>query len=71
MRYKLSKEALEFFKKAGSKGGKLGGAAGGKKAAESMTPEERSQRARKAASKSAIVRSKKANQNAKTPEGNG
>lgn len=42
---KLPEEALEFFRKQGAKGGKLGG----KKAAEQMTPEERTERAKKAA----------------------
>ena len=37
-------EVLEFFRRQGSKGGKIGG----KKAAASMTPEQRSLRARKA-----------------------
>jgi hypothetical protein len=41
---KLPPDVLEFFRKQGSKGGKIGG----KKAAESMTPEQRSERARKA-----------------------
>ena len=36
----------DFFKQAGKRGGKLGG----KKAAENMTPEERSERAKKAVS---------------------
>jgi hypothetical protein len=47
-RKKLSPEALEFFKKHGAEGGKLGGSAGGKKAAESLTPEQRRARALKA-----------------------
>ena len=46
---KLPPEVLEFFRKEGAKGGKLGGSIGGKKAAEGMTPEQRSERARKAA----------------------
>ena len=49
---KLPTEVLDFFKKHGKKGGKT--------AAQSMTPEERSKRAKKAAAKSAEVRSKKA-----------
>jgi hypothetical protein len=49
---KLPKEILEFFKKHGRKGGKT--------AAQTMTAGERAERARKAAAKSAEVRSKKA-----------
>jgi hypothetical protein len=49
---KLPPAVLEFFRKQGRKGGKA--------AAETMTPEERAERARKAAAKSAEVRSKKA-----------
>jgi hypothetical protein len=49
-------EMQEFFRKTGSKGGKIGG----KKAAANMTPEERTARAKKAAAASAKVRSKKA-----------
>jgi hypothetical protein len=45
---KLPPDVLEFFRKQGSRGGKLGGSLGGKKAAEGMTPEQRSERARKA-----------------------
>jgi hypothetical protein len=45
MRRKLPAEALEFFRKQGKKGGSLGG----KKAASSMSPEQRQERARKAA----------------------
>ena len=40
--------------------GKKGGEKGGKRSLETMTPEERSERAKKAAAKSAEVRSKKA-----------
>ena len=49
-------EALEFFKDAGRRGGKIGG----KRSLETMTPEERTERAKKAAAKSAEVRKKKA-----------
>jgi hypothetical protein len=49
---KLPPDVLEFLKKQGRKGGKA--------AAETMTAEERAERARKAAAKSAQVRSKKA-----------
>jgi hypothetical protein len=41
---KLPPDVLEFFKKQGAKGGKIGG----KRSLETMTPEQRSQRARKA-----------------------
>jgi hypothetical protein len=41
---KLPPEILEYFRKEGAKGGRIGG----KKAAAAMTPEERSERARKA-----------------------
>ena len=43
-RKKLPPEILEFFRKQGKRGGKIGG----KMAAASMTAEERSERARKA-----------------------
>jgi hypothetical protein len=55
-RKKLPAYVLEFFKKEGSRGGKLGGA----KAWQKLTREQRSARAKKAAAKSAVVRSKKA-----------
>jgi hypothetical protein len=41
---KLSKEALEFFRKQGRKGGKIGG----KKRMEALTPEQRAALAKKA-----------------------
>ncbi len=44
-RNKLSTEALEYFRKQGAKGGKIGG----KARLEKMTPEERSAVAKKAA----------------------
>lgn len=50
---KLPKDVLAFFKQTGRKGGKIGG----KRSLETMTPEERSARAKKAAAKSAEVRS--------------
>lgn len=43
-REQLPPDVLEFFKKQGAKGGKLGGS----KAWEGLTPEERSARAKKA-----------------------
>jgi hypothetical protein len=44
MAKKLPPEVLEFFRKQGAKGGKIGG----KRSLETMTPKERSERARKA-----------------------
>lgn len=44
----LGDEALAFFRKQGSIGGKLGGRTGGKKAAANMTAAERVARAKKA-----------------------
>jgi hypothetical protein len=51
---KLPPEVLAFFKKQGSIGGKIGG----KRSLETMTPEARTARAKKAAAKSAEVRKK-------------
>lgn len=45
---RLPPEVLEFFRKQGAKGGKIGGKIGGKRSLETMTPEERSARAKKA-----------------------
>jgi hypothetical protein len=53
---KLPPEAMEFFRKAGSKGGKLGGRLGGKRSLETMTPEERIERAKRAAAASVLAR---------------
>jgi hypothetical protein len=44
MAKKLPPEVLEYFRKQGAKGGKIGG----KRSLETMTPKERSERARKA-----------------------
>jgi len=52
----MPKDILEFFRDTGRKGGKIGG----KRSLETMTPEERTARAKKAAAKSAEVRAKKA-----------
>jgi len=52
----LPPEALEFFRNQGAKGGKLSGKARMAK----LTPEQRSEIARKAAARSAEVRSKNA-----------
>jgi hypothetical protein len=54
MAKKLPPDILEYFARQGAKGGKIGG----KRAAAAMTPEERTARAKKAAAKSAEVRSK-------------
>ena len=52
---KLPPEVLDYFRKEGSKGGKIGG----KRAAETLTPEQRTERAKKAGAASAAARSKK------------
>jgi hypothetical protein len=52
----LSEEVLEFFRKQGARGGKIGG----KRSLETMTALERSERARKASKKAAEIRSQKA-----------
>ena len=57
---KLPPDILEFFRKQGAKGGRIGGSAGGKKAAAGMTPEERSARAKKASEAAAAARTAKA-----------
>jgi hypothetical protein len=44
MAKRLPPEVREFFKKQGARGGKIGG----KRSLETMTPEQRSERARKA-----------------------
>ena len=49
-------EVLEFLHKIAAKGGKIGG----KRSLETMTPAERTARAKKAAAASAKVRAKKA-----------
>jgi hypothetical protein len=55
----LPTEALEFFRKAGAKGGKLGGSLGGKKSAANLTAEQRRQRAKKASMAAAKMRKAK------------
>jgi hypothetical protein len=59
---KLPSEVLEYFRRMGAKGGKIGGKIGGKRSLETMTPEERSARAKKAsaAAVAARTRNKKA-----------
>ena len=52
----MPKDILEFFRKTGRKGGKIGG----KRSLETMTAAERTARAKKAAAASAKVRAKKA-----------
>jgi len=44
MAKRLPPDVLEFFRKQGAKGGKIGG----KRSLDTMTPEQRSERARKA-----------------------
>ena len=58
-RSKLPPEVLEFFRKQGAKGGKIGGPIGGKRSLETMTPEERHQRAKVAAQASVAARAKR------------
>jgi hypothetical protein len=58
-RTKLPPEVLEFFRKQGAKGGKLGGSIGGQKAAAGMTPDERVVRAKKASTAAAAARKAK------------
>jgi hypothetical protein len=58
---KLPPEVLEYFRKQGAIGGKLGGSKGGRKAAEGMTPEERVARATKASKAAVRARKKKRN----------
>ena len=60
-------QVLDFFRKQGAKGGKIGGSAGGKKAAETMTAEQRRARALKAVAAREAKRKK--NQTAKTSRG--
>jgi hypothetical protein len=50
----------EFFRKLGEKYGSKAGKIGGKRSLETMTPEQRTARAKKAAAASAKVRAKKA-----------
>jgi hypothetical protein len=56
MAKKLPPDVLEFFKKQGARGGKIGG----KRSLETMTPEERTERARKAVAAREAKRKRKA-----------
>lgn len=58
-RKRLPPEVLEYFRKQGAKGGKIGGKIGGKRSLETMTPEERSARAKKASAAAVAVRKRK------------
>ncbi|MCE5308526.1 MAG: hypothetical protein LLG20_12885 [Acidobacteriales bacterium] len=49
---RLPPEVLEFFRKQGAKGGKIGG----KRSLETMTPEERKDRAKKASAAAVAAR---------------
>jgi hypothetical protein len=53
---KLPPDVLKFFKEQGAKGGRIGG----KRALETMTPEQRTERARKASKFAAAARRAKA-----------
>jgi hypothetical protein len=59
MAKKLPPEVLDFFRKQGAKGGKIGGKIGGKRSLETMTPEERSARAKKASDAAVAARKAK------------
>lgn len=52
---RLSKDALDYFRAQGARGGKIGG----KRAAANMTPAERKARATKASKAAAAARTKK------------
>jgi hypothetical protein len=56
MAKQLPADVLEFFRKQGSKGGKIGG----KRSLETMTPAQRTARARKAGTAAAAARKAKA-----------
>ena len=53
---KLPPEVLEYFRKQGAKGGKIGGKIGGKRSLETMTPEQRTARAKKASEAAVAAR---------------
>jgi hypothetical protein len=52
----LPEDVLEFFRAQGARGGKIGG----KRSLETMTPEQRSERAQNASKKAAEARTQKA-----------
>jgi hypothetical protein len=57
---KVPAAVSEYFRALGKKHGSAGGKIGGKRSLETMTPAERTARAKKAAAASAKVRAKKA-----------
>ena len=57
---KVPAAVSEYFRKLGKEHGAAGGKIGGKRSLETMTPEQRTARAKKAAAASAKVRAKKA-----------
>ena len=61
---KLPDEVLEYFRKQGAKGGKIGG----KRSLETMTPEERTARAKKASAAAAVAREAKRRAGGATPK---
>ena len=62
---KVPAAVSEYFRKLGKEHGSAAGKIGGKRSLETMTPAERTARARKAAAASAKVRSEKAAKKAK------
>jgi hypothetical protein len=59
MAKRLPPDILEFFRRQGAKGGKIGGKIGGKRSLETMTPEERTARAKKASAAASVKRQAK------------
>ena len=55
MKKKLPPDVLEYFRLEGAKGGKIGG----KRSLETMTPQERSDRAKKASAAAVLARKSK------------
>jgi hypothetical protein len=55
---------MAFFRKQGAKGGKIGGKIGGKRSLETMTPEQRVARAKKASAAGVAARRAKAKRSA-------
>jgi len=60
---RLPAEVLEYFRKQGAKGGKIGGKIGGKRSLETMTPDQRVARAKRASA--AAVAARKAKKHSK------